>query len=335
MMTAAFFTSPLMKWILLGGLSLLCIIMSTFTGLALCIVSVVTRPTRKAKRTSLSPALFDTPVEDITFVSANSEHLVNGQYIASPGASTTVLVCSGYRRSMREVADMAQHLWQAGHHVLLFEYYGHGQVNGTRVTLGYREVQDFLGAVAYAKQRAPQTRLGALGYSMGAAVTILGSAHTDAVEALILDSAFATQWRAIEMKVRHLLRLSPNTPLVLLSVLYGITDLLLGLLMGYRLRQVEPVRSIASLAPRPIFIIHGLADSVVSPQDAYLLYEAAQSPKELWLLPGTKHIRAYYTARTTYTERVLQFFHQHLSPSVVVPLSVALTSQREQEVCLP
>src|SRR5215471_21412815 len=234
MMMAAFFTLQLTKWILLGGLSLLCVIMSTFTGLALYIVSVVTRPTRRTKRMSLPPLLSETPVEDITFVSANGEHLVNGQYIASSGASTTVLVCSGYRRSMREVSDIAQHLWQAGHNVLLFEYYGHGQVKGTRVTLGYREVQDFLGAVAYAKHRAPQTRLGALGLSMGAAVTILGSAHTDAVEALILDSAFATQWRAIEMKVRHLLRLPHNTPLVLLSVLYGITDLLLGLLMGYR-----------------------------------------------------------------------------------------------------
>ena len=235
---------------------------------------------------------------------------------------------------MREVSGIAQHLWQAGHCVLLFEYYGHGQVNGTRVTLGYREVQDFLGAVAYAKHRAPQTRLGALGYSMGAAVTILGSAHTDAVEALILDSAFATQWRAIEMTVRRLLRLPPHTPRVLLSVLCSITDLLFGLLMGYRFRQAEPVRSMASLAPRPIFIIHGLDDSVVSPQDAYLLYEAAQSPKELWLLAGAKHGRAYNTARTTYTERVLHFFHQHLSPSEVVPLSDALTSQREQEVCV-
>ena len=136
------------------------------------------------------------------------------------------------------------------------------------------------------------------------------------------------------MKVRRLLRLPPHTPRVLLSVLCSITDLLFGLLMGYRFRQAEPVRSMASLAPRPIFIIHGLADSVVSPQDACLLYEAAQSPKELWLLPGAKHARAYNTARTTYTERVIHFFQQHLSPSEVVPLSVALTSQREQEVCV-
>src|SRR5215469_18351090 len=129
MMTAAFFTSQLTKWILLGGLSLLCVIMSTFIGLALYIVSVVTRPTRRTKRMSLPPLLSDTPAEDITFVAANGEHQVNGQYIASPGASTTVLVCSGYRRSMREVSGIARYLWKAGHNVLLFEYYGHGQVN--------------------------------------------------------------------------------------------------------------------------------------------------------------------------------------------------------------
>src|SRR3974377_24274 len=102
MMMLAFFTSQLMKWILLGGLGLLCVIMSTFTGLSLYIVSVVTRPTRRTKRMSFPPLLSGTPVEDITFFSANGEHQVNGQYIASPGASTTVLVCSGYRRSLRE-----------------------------------------------------------------------------------------------------------------------------------------------------------------------------------------------------------------------------------------
>ncbi|WP_189361609.1 hypothetical protein [Thermogemmatispora tikiterensis] len=51
--------------------------------------------------------------------------------------------------------------WQAGHSVLAFEYYGHGEPVGVSVTLGYRELNDFLGAVAYARAPAPQARLGA------------------------------------------------------------------------------------------------------------------------------------------------------------------------------
>jgi cephalosporin-C deacetylase-like acetyl esterase len=53
---------------------------------------------------------------------------------------------------------MCKHLWQAGHNVLALEYFGHGEVTGTRV--------------------------GALGHSMGAAVTIMGSALANEVEVL-------------------------------------------------------------------------------------------------------------------------------------------------------
>ncbi len=324
----------LMEWTLFGGLSLLLVLVGALILLAFCTVISVTRPTRRTKHMLAASALSDIPVEDITFASAHGKHQVHGQYMPCSGTATTVLVCSGYRRSMQTLPGIAHQLWQAGHNVLLFEYYGHGQITGTRVTLGHGEVQDFLGAVAYAKSRAPQTRLGALGYSMGAAVTIMGCAQTDEVEALVLDSAFATQWSAIEMRIRQTLHLPTRFPRILLWMLYGITDLLLKIRMGYRLHEVEPIRAIASLAPRPIFIIHGLNDTVVSPQDAYLLYEAAQSPKALWVLPGTKHIRAYYADRVTYTERVIQFFQQHIVTADAAQPSMCETHQQAEKECV-
>ena len=59
-------------------------------------------------------------------------------------------------------------------------------------------------------------------------------------------------------------------------------------------------------------IIHGGKDSIVDPNDATLLYAAAQEPKELWLLPNAHHCGAYFEDRHAYVEKVLGFFDLHL-----------------------
>ncbi len=166
-------------------------------------------------------------------------------------------------------------------------------------------MNDFLGAVAYAKARAPQTHLGVLAYSMGAAVAIMGSAWTSEIEALVADSAFATHRSAVDYKVRHVLYL-PSAPFLWLA------DALLWWRAGYHFRQVEPLREIGAIAPRPILLIHGGNDSVVDLRDAVRLYEAAREPKELWLLPEAEHCGAYFVDRQAYVAKINAFFDRSL-----------------------
>ena len=51
---------------------------------------------------------------------------------------------------------------------------------------------------------------------------------------------------------------------------------------------------------------------MVDPQDAYLLYQAAGSPKELWVVPEADHCCAYFVDRPAYLARVISFFNLHL-----------------------
>ena len=173
------------------------------------------------------------------------------------------------------------------------------------VTLGYCEVSDFLGAVAYVKARTPQTSLGVLAYSMGAAVAIMCSAWNTDVEALVADSAFATHRGVIDYHIRRVLHF-PSVPFLWLA------DALLWWRAGYHFRQVEPLRDIGAISPRPVLIIHGQKDSVVDPRDAQRLYAAAQEPKELWLLPDTGHCGAYFADRQAYVAKINAFFNRHL-----------------------
>ena len=303
------------------------IIVAAFIGLALSIVNALVRPKRNDHFIPLTPFALDLPAEEVTFSPQHGDYLVRGIYIARQDATTTVLVSPGYRRTFLDVLGMCKHLWTAGHNVLAFEYYGHGAVVGVPITLGHREVNDFLGAVSYARQRAPLARIGAFGYSMGGAVTIMGSVQTPEVLAVVADSAFASHWSAVEMAVRQTFRLPQNTFMVAMNVLHRVTDSVLVWRAGYHFHQVEPWQDIARLAPRPILLIHGLGDTVVHPDDSVRLYEAAGAPKALWHLPGTEHIKGYFTDGVTYTARVLNFFDRYLKQ----PLLTAQESTLDQE----
>ena len=299
---------PSLKQVLLAGVGSGLGVFGLLVTVALYIVAVLTHPKRKTARDlyALSPYEFDLPAEAVTFPPRQGDYLVAGWYIPYPQATTTILVCPGYRSRAAEVLGICAHLWKAGHNVLVFENYGHGTPVGTAETLGYCEVNDFLGAVAYAKERAPQTSLGVLAYSMGAAVAIMCSAWHPEVEALVADSAFATHRSVIDYHLRRVLHL-PSLPFLWLA------DVLLWRRAGYHFRQVEPLRDIAAISPRPVLIIHGQNDTVVDPRDALRLYAAAQEPKELWLLPNADHCGAYFADRQAYVAKIDAFFRRSLA----------------------
>ncbi len=322
---------------LLGGVAALFLIaiVIALIGLAFYIVNTLTHPQRHEPFIPLTPFVLDLPAEEVIFPPLHGDYQVRGIYIASRDATTTVIISPGYRRGFTDVLGMCKHLWTAGHNVLAFEYYGHGSVVGVPVTLGYREVNDFLGAVSYARQRAPEARIGALGYSMGGAVTIMGSAQTPEVLAVVADSAFASHWSAVEMAVRQTLHLPANTFRKAMKVLRWITDIVLVWRAGYHFHQVEPYREIARLAPRPVLLIHGLSDTVVHPDDSVRLYQAAGRPKALWHLPGTQHIKSYFTDSVKYTSRVLGFFDRYLKQPALTAQESDTRPEEEAAELLP
>ena len=312
---------PSLKQVVFGGVGGTIGVLSLLCGAAIYLVDALTRPKKLAPfaNYTFTPFELDLPAETVEFSPRQGNHKVSGWFIPRPGATTTILVCPGYRSSKTDMLGIANFLWKAGHNILAFEYYGHGMQVGTPITLGYREMQDFLGAFDYARQRAPGTHLGVLGYSMGAAVAIMCSARLPEIEAIVADSAFATHTSVVDYNVRRALHM-PSAPFAWLA------DYLLGWRAGYHFRQVEPLRDIAQIAPRPILLIHGGKDTVVDPHDAPLLYAAAQDPKELWMVPEADHCGAYFEDRPLYVQKVLTFFEEHLLQLPVRPRLVEIDS---------
>jgi pimeloyl-ACP methyl ester carboxylesterase len=197
---------------------------------------------------------------------------------------------------------------------------------GTRVTLGYRELVDALSAVRYVFERLPSARLGVIGYSMGASIAIMAAARDPRIEAILADSPFAAQRNPIRRRIRKSLHVSwSEQPLMFVA------DYLLQWLLGYRFRDVEPIRDMVRLGDTPILFIHGMRDSVVDPRDSELLFEAATGSKELWQVQGADHCGAYFVDRPYYVKRVVEFFDQSLGDDRVRRPSVEEIELEQQE----
>ncbi len=55
------------------------------------------------------------------------------------------------------------------------------------------------------------------------------------------------------------------------------------------IQACRPVGEISRVSPTPLLIVHGSEDETVPVREAHLLYQAAEEPKEIYIVPGGGH----------------------------------------------
>ena len=69
---------------------------------------------------------------------------------------------------------------------------------------------------------------------------------------------------------------------------------------------------IGEISPRPLLIIHEAGDSAVPVDYSVRNFTAARQPKELWLVPSSRHAEAQTTAKLEYQNKVIRFLEAAL-----------------------
>lgn len=259
------------------------------------------------------PAMLGLPCEEASFPSTDGLAL-HGWFIpSSSSAQGTVVVCHGYGGNKDALLDYAAFLRRA-FHVLLFDFRAHGGSAGQRASLGYLERRDVGGALNYLRGRNAGP-MGIMGFSMGAAAAILAAAAYPEIAAVVADNPFATVQGAVFGGLRNMGYPRPVAGFLSLLIAQATACRL-----GFWPRQGDPLAVVGNLAPRPLFLIHGAADTSIPPSHSERLYAAAGEPKELWLVGGAEHCQSYAVAGAAYEERVLHFFARSLAGQPAAPL---------------
>jgi fermentation-respiration switch protein FrsA (DUF1100 family) len=297
---------------------LLILLLALYSILSIALATLLTQPSASALIST--PADFGLRYQRVSFFSREDHLQLQGWFIPgvlADGHLTTqhaIIVVHGLHvnRSYSPSMDASVALAQHGFAVLAFDLRGNGESAPARLSLGYYEQRDVLGAVDFLRSGTlPYADLGrprsieAWGDSLGGATLLLAAAQEPSIQAVVTDSAFADASPLIREKS-------------------GIPDILLPgcllaakLLYGIDYDQVRPVDVVAKIAPRPLLLIHGTADGMVPFENMLQLAAAARKGRDAhvqtWILPGMAHVNGIVQDRSEYIQRIVTFFQKALN----------------------
>jgi uncharacterized protein len=266
-------------------------------------------------RTDVDPSDFGLSYERVEF-STDDQLVIRGWFIpASPSAPIsaptspktipTIVVGHGYPFDKANILEHVLFLHQR-FHLLLMDFRYFGESDGWITTVGIREPLDVKAALDYLHQRddIDASRIGAMGFSMSAAVFLLS--QDPRIGAIIADSPYASLAKIVERQFFFM-------PQPLNGILVNLTHLYARGLFGLDMDQASPEQTIHALAT-PLLLIHGEEDSQIPVDHSRALFtHANQDLTTLWVIPGADHGQAHAIAGIDYELRVLDFFTTHLN----------------------
>jgi fermentation-respiration switch protein FrsA (DUF1100 family) len=197
----------------------------------------------------------------------------------------------------------ARFLHALGYSVLLIDLPSHGESDGDRITFGAHEAAGVEAAIAYLRNRLPNERIGVIGVSLGAAATVLAK-PTRAPDAVVLESMYPTIEEATSNRLRHYL--GAFGPLLTPALVCQ-----LPLRAGVSARQLRPIDAIGRLAS-PVLVASGSIDHDTTLAETRRVFEAANSPKELWVVEGADHVDLHNYAPALYEARIGAFLSKYM-----------------------
>ena len=283
---------------MLGRMLVLLITLSVgYFGVGLLVVLGMTSPSRKSSEST--PASVGLGYREVEFLSTDGVRL-SAWWVPAEGSSlATVLVpgWGGYKFDENLLQTLPVY-HDAGYSVLLMDLRAQGESDGTRRTLGYREVRDVRGALAWLQQQGYALHQIVLhGWSMGGA-TALRAAPGTGVAAVVEEAGYADLPILLKGEIPEFVRFGrPLRPAILLAG---------RLFPDFDPWDVVPKKEAAELSVEgvPLFIIHSIEDDIVPYEQASIL-AAAYPDARVWKLEGYAHVEAYQ--HPEYAQRLRAF----------------------------
>ena len=200
-----------------------------------------------------------------------------------PDAPAVVVLVHGFLNSSRSpLVHGFAHLLASKVHVIAPDLRGHGR-SGGRVTLGALEPLDVDAAVGAARRAWPDLPVVTVGTSLGGIAALRHAGIIGGVAGTVSISAPAWYDPDTRDGARRLTRFVESRA----------GRQVAARLLRTRVGVLPPVDDMASvvaaIAPAFTVVVHDPDEAYFGEEHARAIYDAAQQPKDLWLLPGAGH----------------------------------------------
>ncbi len=249
----------------------------------------------------IDPSKLDLSPEEIVFYSED-QRLLSGWYFESKTPQALVIMFHGNAQNM--TAHFLNDLWLLDHNYALFvfDYRGYGRSQGIPTPEG--TVLDGKAALYWAQAKAKDLGVPLIVHaqSIGGIIALQSylqvKEHID-VTLLIIESSFCSYQNVAQNLLANnwFTYLIQHLPYLLLS------------------DEHAPGEHLAKISPTPLLVIHGDEDQVVDVALGKDLFKKAPHPKQLWIIPGGKHINAFWQ-NSTNQEKLLRIMSKHLNLNV-------------------
>ena len=289
---------------LIRTLLILLILATGYLGVGALVVFGMTSPRRW--RSEATPASVGFAYEAVALRSTDGVRL-SAWWVPAEGSSRVAVLVPGWggSKSDEHVLRTTPVYNRAGYGVLTFDPRAQGESDGGRRTLGYREVRDVLGALAWLQKRGYEPGDVVLhGWSMGGAM-VLRAAPGAGVAAVVEEAGYADLPLLLEAKMAEFIRFGAFLkPAILLAG---------RLFPDFDAWAVRPEREAAELSREgvPLFVIHSTGDELVPYEHAAML-AAAHPEARVWKLGGYGHVEA--CEHPEYSRRLIEFLEAPRGP---------------------
>ena len=233
-----------------------------------------------------------------------------GWYLPPPVSPAPGVICvHGHRGRRDQFLKEAKFLHAAGFGVALLDLRHHGDSGDGVVTFGVREAEEvrpYLDFLAARPEHRGQ-KLGLIGWSMGAVTVLKAASLYPEVAAVVADSPFAS------LSEQSYYRVTSIVPGRLGSYCWAFA-LATGCTLSRMLpSEWEVSEWLPKIQPRPVFFIHGAADTNIPAAATRKLVATARPENvEVWYAEGVNHIDTRNVHPAEYAKRVTEFFQRTL-----------------------
>jgi len=254
-----------------------------------------------AHRVEVGDPPTDLPAVPISLRSESGSCLA-GWHIRSESQRGVIVLAHPYQGSRLDMINRARLLYSQGYSIVMVDMQAHGESPGTRVTIGYIERHDVTAAVEFAKENHPDEPIGVIGFSMGGAATLMATPLN--VDAIVLESVYPSIESAVRNRVIAQLGAFAELPAKVLLMQFKPR-------LGISVADLRPIDRLPQI-DCPVYIMSGTDDDLTTVAETKAMFDAANEPKELWMVDGAGHEDLYDFVPDDYQSRVLAFFERHL-----------------------